>query len=370
MSQRVQFKVAARHMEDRRAPRRPVDVVLGVKGGGSPYGSTTYKTRRLCPFEHALGKIVGLVPDREHEALAIGLIFHAALEAYYRVIMEHQQALGEPPRGARAREEYCWGAASRAENAALDVVDLFAKEPGYRQTHHDAERVVSGYLERYRREDQWRVLAVEETLIYEERVEEPVRLMQLATRPSPIEGVHVYTGDELDEICVDTFAYSTRLDVVVQDIRPGRGGVWDLEHKTARLINEHLVHGYQMDMQILGQVWLVLRCLDLDALPGPFMGALVNIATKAKTPRFERVEVCPSDAHLHAFEDSTRRWSVMNELFGWAGHPKALGCCAGALRGYSRCDFYDACQRHPEKTIADFMREPAPEGYTKRGEPV
>lgn len=353
-SGKITFRVPLRDIEDPAAPRRAPHAVLDSFGGGSPYGSTTYKRKRLCPFEDALVSVVRLRPERNNEALDVGWIYHAALEAYYRALRAHQEALGAPPARSdkAAWQHYFFGASSAAENAALDVVDAFKAEPGYRQTHYDVERVVAGYFERYRSEDQHRILAVEETLIYEELNPPPIRLSEENNEGGGV-------------VSLTPFCYSARLDVVIQDCAPGRDGVYVKEHKSAKFINEDLIHGYQQDMQILGQYWLMQRCVDLAALPAPLKGVIINLATKEKTPRYERVEVCPSPYHLRAFEDSARRWSVMNTLFEWAGHPKALGSCAGALRGYSRCAYYDLCHAYPERTIADFVREAPPVGFMK-----
>lgn len=344
MGRKITFRVPRADFEQTEG-RRPVNVVLGVSGGGSPYGSSTYKRRRLCPFEDALVTVVGMRSDQPNDALDIGTMVHAALEAYYRVLARAHAA--EPPRGYKALVDYLREPVQEAANAALDVIEPFRTEPGYAADYQITLQTVSGYLERWET-DYYRVLAVEETLIYEEVLDEPVRL-----------------SHDGEEIMVDRFAYSARLDAVVQDMNPGKGGVYALEHKTAKFINEDLVHGYQQDMQMLGQYWLMQRCLDLDALPGPLAGVVVNIASKQPKPQFDRVEVCPSAYHLHAFEDSTRRWSIMNRLFAWAGYPKALGSCAGALRGYSRCAYYDLCHAYPEKTIGDWLREPAPVGFHK-----
>ena len=353
---RIRFKVPARDLEDPTAPRRAVDDVLGVKGGGSPYGSTTYKRKRLCPFEDGLVSVARLRPDRDAEALDVGLICHAAWEAYYRTILEHQRELPVPDRrDTAAMERYCFGATSRAENAALDVVELFAEEPHYRATYDTCTKLIAGYFDRYRGHDWWQILAVEETLIYQDA--EPYGLPRLYDEDN--HGKHA--------IPFEPFAYSARLDTMIRDIAPGRGGVYNVEHKTAKFINEDLVYGYQQDMQILGQHWLIDRCIDPDALPGPVMGVIVNIGTKQKTATFERVEVCPSPYHLAAFEDSARRWWVVNQLTGdFAGFPKALGSCAGALRGYSRCSYYDLCHAYPERTMQDFIELPPPVGYHRK----
>lgn len=345
---KMTFKVPRKYMEDRNAARRPPHKVLEVFGGGSPYGSTTYKRARLCPFEDGLVRLARLRNARDKEALAIGWIVHQAWEAYYQVIADHQKALGEPPsrRDRPAWERYFWGAQPEAERAGLEVLARFDDEPGYAKTIEDCERVYQAYCEKYRRADEWRVLSVEETLVVEQPVTPAMELVD----------------QDGDVIRYDTWRYSARLDVVVERWDTPTPSLWVVEHKTAKMITDDLLHGYQLDMQILGQVWLVHHCVDLTAY-APYRGVIVNIATKHKTPRFERVEVCPSPEHLEAFEVSTKQWGLMREVYAGMGYPRALGTCAGALRGYSRCDYYDLCHSRPTWSVEDFAREEPPHGF-------
>lgn len=120
-------------------------------------------------------------------------------------------------------------------------------------------------------------------------------------------------------------------------------------------------------MQIVGQVWLLKVCVDLDRYP-PLRGVLVNIITKQPTPRFERVEVCPSRDHLAGFEEAQRGWAAIEGAFSQVGWPKALGNCNGPARHFSTCDYFSLCHTHPRATVADLLASPAvPDGYVALG---
>ena len=346
------FRVQKKDLEDPEAPRRPPHVVLEMEGGGSPFGSTKYKRRRLCPFEDALVQIARLRPLRNHEPLDVGWLVHAALQRYYEAFLPVHR---EPPTMDRFKEtaawqQYLWGARPQAEAAARAVVEALKAEPNYAATYDTVSNVVAHYVDHYRASDQWSILAPEETLTYEQELAKPF----------------VFTDEKGNEIRQTHFRYSARLDCLIQRFDPGKEGLWIVEHKTASMINDNLLTGYQLDMQILGQAWLFRRCVDTSALPDvPFKGVIVNIMSKAKKPKFERVEVMPSEFHLREFERSTRQWAFMNACFETAGYPRALGSCAGALRGYSKCSYYDLCHSHPEWTVDDFKNNEPGYGFYK-----
>jgi len=340
-------KLSRRDMDDPKAPRRPAHEVLGVFGGGSPYGSTRYKARRLCPFEDGLITVAKLRPTRTHEALDVGWIAHAGWEAYYRVIQTYQKTFNGIPKKKSARAEFLWGALPEAERAAVAVVEAFRTEKNYGYTYETAAAIILQYVDRYRREDWWEVVACEETIVYEEELPEPMRL---------------YNADGSIAVEQTHWRYSARLDILVIDHAPGRYGLYDVECKTTKMITEDLIHGYMQDMQVLGQQWLIENCLDLSELP-PFKGVLVNIASKHKIARFERVHCFGNPGHLAAWENSTRTWAFANAVLGELNYPKSLGSCAGALRGYSKCAFFDLCSAYPERTIDDFKTTPPPLGF-------
>jgi hypothetical protein len=125
-------------------------------------------------------------------------------------------------------------------------------------------------------------------------------------------------------------------------------------------------------LQILGQVWLVTKAVDLASYPR-FKGAMINIATKHKVPRFYRFAVCPSDQHLAMFERTVFDLQALREWARARGWPMALGHCAGYARGYSRCQFYDLCHDFPQITVAERVADKAagaepPQGYAYKEE--
>lgn len=282
--------------------RRSPGEVLGFESGASRAGSTYWKRMRRCPREHALANIVRL--RKKHPtgelfevswALGDGILFHLGLETYYKA------RLAGADTGA-------------AEEAAWAKLGPLASEPGYAESWTEVERMLAGYFENYRHLDAgWKIVAVEETLEYDSQ----------------------------------GLTYSARLDLVVEI----EGGLWVVEHKTARAITEDLLTGYQLDMQIVGQVWLLKVCVDLKHY-APLRGVMVNITTKhVSGPRFERIQVCPSMDHLVAFEQSMRSWARLTTAFRAEDWPKALGNCTGGTRYFSACEYYDVCHNLPRETV-------------------
>lgn len=303
-------------------PRRRVEDVLQIVGGASPRGSSYWKRVRRCPREHGLYSI-GLRKGAERsEALDLGLLFHHALEVYFKTVQLYQSKL------TKRDEEFYWGSAAAAEKAAWDSIAPFADEEGYSSTYARVEKMLIQYFENYRRRDRWRIIAVEETLIY----------------------------DEAD------LTYTARLDLIVECA--DRGGMWIVEHKTAQSITEDLLHNYALDLQIVGQVWLMQQVIDLDEYP-PLRGVLVDIMTKPKStkhgsitvPKFERFEVCPSREHVEEFYNSMVQWTAVSQTFEQLGWPKALGNCAGGMRFFRKCPYFDLCDTRPKASVADFAAE-------------
>lgn len=286
-------------------------------GSGSPRGSTYYKRLRRCPREHALAKEALLSPARDDNALTIGILYHAGLEAYYRALLG----------GAEKME---------AERACWDELRPVMTEPGYggsgpgddADTWPTVERCLASYFDRWRDADRWRVIAVEETI----------------------------------GLRWDGLEYSARIDLMIENLDDG--GFWIVEHKTAKAIGADLLEGYQLDLQTLGQVWLARRCLDLKALP-PFRGLVVNITSKHVKPQHQRVLVCPSDAHLRAWERSMTDWTLLADLMREREYPQALGTCTGPDRGYRRCSYFELCHGWPEATVEDWKGWEPPEGFVR-----
>lgn len=335
--------------------RRPPAVVLGIADhGASPRGNSYWKTMRSCPREHALQNVVGLKREGDQEALTVGLAFHHALEVYYRAIQAHQHALGTTAeRPDIATPEYFWGAAGAAEKAAWKALDPMAHEPGYEDTYAELERMLASYFDCHRRSDRWRIIAVEETLEYAD-AGAPPEIYNLAGEVWEREG----TGRPPLE-------YSARLDLIVEDY--DHGGMWIVEHKSARSITEDLIEGYQLDQQILGQVWLLKTCVDLSHYP-QLRGVTINLTTKHKQPKHQRVEVMPSKRHLAAFEESLRAWNAVAPTFADLGYPKALGNCSGPAHYFKKCPYFEVCHGQPSASVSDLVAAEPPMGFIKTKE--
>lgn len=316
--------------------RRRTDEVLGLPpSSASSWGSTTWKRMRLCPREHALYQI-GLRPKRQKTALDIGLLYHHALEHYYKRMRELQQAA--IARGVAPGADDCHGAIrGDCERAAWDSLRPFEQEPGYQETYAKLEKLLITYFEAYRYTHRWLVLAVEETLSYDD----------------------------------GALRYTARLDLIVHDLDGDDLRI--VEHKTSGVITDDLLLSYEMDLQILGQVWLLHNCVDLSALPR-WGGVVVDIiTTRNKEPRVHRQFVSPSKYHTAAFEQSMREWLQVSELYQKLDWPKAFGACAGALRFFRTCNYYDLCHGHPNHSMREWLGEiqlrGVPYGFELAGAP-
>lgn len=301
--------------------RRPVDELFEGESGPSERGSSYYKTLLMCPFEFALTYENGIGTAGTGENLAIGNIFHKALEAYYKHILLFQQELDA--KHAPHNDHYYFGCIFEAQEAAFRSIAHVASEPGYVETYEEVRRLLEAYFEKYWNHDKWRIIAVEETLHFKER----------------------------------GFEYSARIDLIVEM----NGRTWIVEHKTARTASLESLDGYDMDPQTLGQFWLFETCVDTSKLP-PLAGVLVNVTAKTKTVGFARKDVCPSNAHLAMFERSVGGWTslrTVNKKLGW---PRYLGHCAGFARGYAKCTYFDVCRNFPGLSPEQIARK-LPEGF-------
>lgn len=320
---------------------RPPGAVLGHKnphGAPSARGSTYWSRLMTCPREHALHTIAKLRPERTSSALTSGFVFHHAMEVYYRHLMECQrpwrkQALadlaveGSYPIPADEDRAHKLAAAQAARSAMTP----FDEEPGYETMMEQIHRMLDGYFD-LALFDQHMVIAVEEDLEYKRR----------------------------------GLVYTARIDGLILDYGD-RKGLWVLEHKTAKALNESLLEGYQLNLQILGQAWLFKNVFDTTKTP-VYRGVLVQIITKTQTPKYTRIHVAPSPAHLATFEKSLRAWAKIEKAYDRAGWPHDFTKCAGYSRGYSRCAFYNLCQVQPDATIEALRADPPP-GYQLAIEP-
>jgi len=306
--------------------RRAPEEVLGLEWSSpSARGSTYWRRVQQCAREHMLANEVRLAPKRRSDPLDVGLVWHYALEAYYRGIQLHQQgqSLDVAP-----------------DVAAFKVLQPFAGEPGWGKFHDQLSKMLDSYLDTYHGKDRWEILAVEETLEI---------------------GIDVGYG----------FEYSSRFDLWVVDHSLRQRATRHVEHKSASSLDGNTISGYLLDQQILGQIWLAEKCLDHEAYAdAPYLGAYVNITTKPRAesgktsiPQHVRIPVSPSEQQLLEWENAMRYWYAQREFAGQHGNPPNYGLC---VRRYGRCAFFNLCQARPaldglvelRATKADL-----PEGY-------
>lgn len=290
--------------------------VLGEVGEGSPWGSSLWKEFDTCPTAHALRHKVGLVRDWSEDALDLGWMFHRGLEEYYTLQIREKCTKAE------------------AFDAMWEVLSPYSTMPEYNESSDpkkealwpQCERMLAAYYAHYCDLDDFEVLATEVTF----EAHTPIR-------------------------------YSARLDTVIRD--RANGGVWILEHKTARMVNDTTRAQYHMDRQVVGQVWLFNKFVDVDALGDHFAGAIVNITTKHKTPQFDRIRVTPSPELLHEFERLQRFEGDVLKLAEKHNYPKRLGNCAGVAQYFRECPYYQICHTRPGDTVWDVAEYEAPEGF-------
>lgn len=297
--------------------RIPLHEALGIApGGASPRGSTYYKSFQLCPREFFIRNILGWILAIPADPLTVGLLWHHCLELYYRAMMRHQTTTRFQP----TNHAWLWGGCNEGATAAYAALDRVAAVDGYHEIAAVVRTMLDFYLDAFDHHDKIRIIAVEETLQY-------------------------HAADP----------YTCRADMIVEDY--DRGGMWFWEHKSARSLTEDLLAAYDMDLQILGEWWLISNVLDLSQYP-PLRGVVVNITTKpniSKTTalpgnnvKCHRHDVCPSPGHVRAFErtiGTRRKMLAAAESAGW---PQWFGNCSGVARGYSRCNYYELCQGFPD----------------------
>jgi hypothetical protein len=288
--------------------RLPLHTVLGESepSSGSIYGSSRWKRVLSCSREHALYDVVGLRSEKPQEALDTGTIFHKCLELYYSGLKTTKDTV--------KAEELVWKAMRPMETAT-----------GWEKEWGTVERMVTNYFNTYAQRDRFEVLDVEVTL---------------QTRQ-------------------DGFPYSARLDTLIVDKAVKGGALWVLEHKSASRIDNDTVDGYSLDLQVLGQYYLVERCYLSKKLP-PFMGVMVNIVTKHVSTQFERVRVQPSREMVNQFVLDMKRAEQMRKIAENLKYPRNLASC---VRRYGRCQYFEVCRNYPNQNIFD-MDSFSLSGYT------
>lgn len=306
--------------------RKPRFILPVVDDGPSRRGSTYWGRIQHCGREHLLSNILGWSSVAPHDPLDTGLIWHACLEAFYRVRLDHQRWMLRRDANARENPEF-WVAGEReGQTAAFDILLLFRDEPGYKEVFAKLEKMLAFYFQTYRL-DRWEILAVEYTLA-----------------------------------CEDV-EYTSKIDVIVADYAvPQIPVTRSVEHKSTFRLTPDVTEGYHLDSQVMGQVYLGVRLLHGPGLP-PYAGALVNICSKESTPRIERVFVAPHLDHLRAWEEHLLIQHGQRAFHEAHGFARNYGSCS---RRYGRCEHFDFCRWNPSLREPDLRRLNPPPTYEVR----
>ena len=331
----IAFTIGLTRSEKKQEERRSVfDVLKLPDSGASPRGSTFYKSMLDCPREHGLMYQIGLSPKQKAEALTVGWLFHHGLELYYKHIFDFQKEYRKGYQynspGYLKENDYFWAAEPDAAIVAWNAILPISEEPGYADTWKTVSHLLDRYFDRYMKTDRWHIVAIEETLEFW--------------------GAHL-----------GLFDYTTRLDLLIHDMKDDR--LWNVEHKSAKMITAELIDYYDLDLQIVGQVWTLQKTVDLTKYPR-YGGTRVNIVTKHKETQFVRHDVLPSPMHVESFERVMLDQVKLRPIYQKMGWPKSLGHCSGYARGYSKCQFYELCREHPLETVNSLATwDSAPGGF-------
>lgn len=314
--------------------RRPVTDVLGIMSGPSRRGSTYWSRPLHCPFEHYLANELGWRSKMPSDPLDTGLIWHHALEVYYREALRWQDHFRTQDPNLDLRDPYFLRAHDpAAQRLAYEAVVPVSREPGYEHIWDKLEVMLHVYFERWQG-DRWEIVDVETTI------------------DCPFEAG---LG----------FEYSSRLDLFVVDHQLVQPMLRVIEHKSAYRLDSNVLEGYTQDLQTLGQVWLAATRVNLDAYP-PFVGSLVNITSKTKEPGCDRVPLSPSPTTLATWESSMRRQTKLLPIYKELDWPKNYANCT---RRYGRCEFFNLCRAHPHITPTDAAKmteqDTLPDGFRR-----
>lgn len=313
---------------DEELNRRPPDEVLGIKSGPSRRGSTYWGRVLHCPMEHYLGNVLQLHSQWPNDPLDTGIIWHYGLEHYYKYILSWQDYCREQnPNLDRRDPHFLRGGDQNGQRAAYESVLPFSREPGYECIWKQLEEMYDVYFSRWQ-SDMWEIVDVETTL----------------------------------ETNADGFDYSAKLDIFVIDHVFAQPMLRVVESKSTYRIDSFVTDGYLLDLQTMGQVYVVWMTIDLEAYP-PFAGSYISLTSK-RSVKTERVPFAPSAAALDSFKYSMQKHTKLPIRYEEDGYPRNYAQCT---RRYGRCEFFNLCKNRPEwgaKTLADMVsRGDLPEGY-------
>ena len=319
---------------DEELNRRPPDEVLGIQSGPSRRGSTYWNRLLHCPFEHYLGNVLGLHSRWPNDPLDTGIIWHYALEGYYRHVMGWQdKCRAQAGATLDPRDPHFLRGADRdAQASAFTNVKPVSTESGYERIWVKIERMLDTYFTRWQ-SDLWEIVDVETTL----------------------------------ETAAHGFDYSSKLDLFIIDRQGAEPFLRVVETKSTFRLDSFVMDGYTLDLQTLGQVYVVWMTIDFAAYPA-FMGSYISITSKhEKVPLTERVPFNPTPDALDVFTRSMKELNRLPVLYDEMKYPKNFAQCT---RRYGRCEFFNICRNQPGWTaerLSDMLQAgDLPDGFVRK----
>ena len=288
------------------------DVVGKGPQGASPRGSTYWRRVHSCAHEHGLANELKWERLPRADALDTGLLWHGCLETYYLALQALQRGERRP---------------QTPEQEAFWFLEKFSKAKGWENFYEKVSRMLDAYFTRWRDNNDWEILAVEYSAGWM-RATDPVQTERMG------------------------FEYTCRFDMIVID-HSFMPVVRHIESKSASRLDAIMVQGYGQDDQVLGQCFIAHQIPWRENGFPPYVGALVNITTKGKTPLCERVPVSPQPAQLESWRQAKRFWSWQASQYAAWEFPKNYANCT---RRFGRCQFFQLCRTQPEETLITLRR--------------
>jgi hypothetical protein len=163
-----------------------------------------------------------------------------------------------------------------------------------------------------------------------------------------------YENDYLQPLAVEQLAKddsdetSCRYDLIamVKDHPWGiPDGIYNVEHKTAARFDSATLDGWFSDGEILGQMRLWTR-VGFDQKYGPLHGAIVNLVSKTKIPKFERIVVPYSAFQIRQHSADLKSMDSLEEIYRSTGvWPRFRASCVGR---YGKCELFEHCANPDE----------------------
>jgi hypothetical protein len=299
--------------------RRRTEQVLGLpESGPSSRGSTYWRRFLSCPREHFLSNILNWTPVDRTDPLEYGLLWHVLMEQLYldlRAVQHHTYAYDVGP-----------------DTRVFHTLKPFYAEPGWQEGAEKIGVMLDAYVTRWYRID---------------------------LNEFEVEGVEETYGFGLEEGL--GFEWTNRLDLRGIDHSQHVPVRRHVEHKTSWRVDAEVMLGFQMDLQITGQAFLMEREWGHD-ISRPYAGCHVNlisrpssVSAKAKPPDAERLHVHPTPAAYQAWIESLafyRRLAATYEQM--SEYPRNPNSC---IRRYGRCPFFNLCQSRPQDTVSSLREE-------------